>query len=605
MKKLITLLLLGMISNTYAQYYQRYYNLDFTTPLYRDEVFNSGIKTVFNYKGGLTKNYYSVGVGTSYNNPSLPDPQNKADRLRFANNKKDGSTVYSNYGYEFDDPLVHGFQAYNSHGNSIAEFNNGGGTGGFIAVGNVASNTITGAAVPGGSDVLYTHLDSTGAVAAAVRIDFSEGKDIAWCVRSSVFVPGTFIICGESAAINGANTNCIVARLDVTGAILWAFSYNFDPTPTPTISAYCRARQLCEDPKTGKIYVVGTLQDVATVTDIDGLAFALTSAGAILWSRSYNLASDDEFKADRFTDDGNIIVGGHSNFSPTGAPMTNMLLTKLKAADGTILFQTLLRATGATVATTYDSKCYDLVQGTALTGSASYYLVGPVHRTDGTFQLVYKTDGTGTGINNYQYNKMKIDSLFGVALETSGNKGVVVASSITDPVSGFSDSHILKIYSNGAACTNYCPKNPPVNISIQMEQPQREVFINQLAISKSLTSKRYNYATVLMCNEKSIACGAFENSVVAQAVKTNNPEKTVVYPNPVRSILNVDLRGLTNRRYNLVITDITGKIMMTAPTETGLSKIITQIDVSRLQTGIYILIIKGNTTMPPIRFVKE
>lgn len=606
MKKLITLLLLGIISNTYAQYYQRYYNLDFTTPQYRDEIFNSGIKTVLNFKT-QKKNYYSVGIGTSYNNTALPNPNNKSDRLRFVKNKKDGSTVINNYGYDFDDPLVAGFKQFHSHGNSIAEIDNGSGTGGFIAVGNVTSNSITGATAVGGSDVLYTRIDSNGVMVSAERIDFMEGKDIAWCVRRSRFIPGTFLICGESAAVSGSYTNCIVARLDATGGIIWSFLYNFDPTPTPTISAHCRARQLCEDPTTGNIYVVGTLQDILPVADVDGLAFGLTSAGGVIWAHTYNLASDDEFKADRFTSDGNIIVGGHSNFTATGAAMTNMLLTKLKAADGTIIFQTLLRATGATTAITYDSKCFDVIEGTPLTGTVapSYYLVGPVFRPDGTFQLMYKTNGGGLGVNNYQYNKMKIDSLFGIDLETTGSKGVLVASSILDPASGFSDAHFLKTYSNGATCKDYCPKNPPLNIAIQMQQPERNHFIQQQANKQPLDAKRINYASVLQCNQVTIPCGAVDKQIADQKLSPGIESKNILYPNPVKGLLYLDLSGVQKGKYSLVISDATGKAMLTKQIEIAVEKTIIQIDVSHLHAGMYLLQVKGNTEMAPLRFIKE
>src|SRR4030095_10570769 len=95
----------------------------------------------------------------------------------------------------------------------------------------------------------------------------------------------TWIICGESKQTS-TNTVCFVARVLVNGTIVWFNSYSFDPSGGTFTSSINIAKQLCEDPA-GYIYVVGTLQDVpAAATGVDGLAFKLSAAGAVVWVHS-------------------------------------------------------------------------------------------------------------------------------------------------------------------------------------------------------------------------------------------------------------------------------------------------------------------------------
>jgi hypothetical protein len=127
------------------------------------------------------------------------------------------------------------------------------------------------------------------------------------------------------------------------------------------LSAHCIAKQLCEDPVTGNIYVVGNITDIVPAPNTNGLAFALNSAGGFIGASNYDAGKIDQFEAVRFTIDGNLIVGGWSNFSPTGTSfLSNMLIVKLNLGGG-IIFQNLLRATDPAGTAKYDCKAYDVI----------------------------------------------------------------------------------------------------------------------------------------------------------------------------------------------------------------------------------------------------
>ncbi len=412
-----------------AQYFQRYFNFDLTTPKLRDEVFNSGLKSVANYDS-IPDSTFFCSVGTSFFNRTFGKAQ-FSNRLRFVKTSKEGNSVAFNNGYEFFDKNIGNTTTYHASGNSIAEIKNSKGNGGYIIVGAVADNLATNAKIRGGSDAMFARINSNGTLSKAVTIDFGNSADTAWCVKRSDFLPGTFIVCGHSIDSITKNVSCFVARFLPNTGFIWGGTYNFDATSANGVSAISFARSFCEDPKTGNIYVAGTHQDrFTTSNDINGLVFSLNSDGNLLWSNIYKLAPDDQFESIKFTNDNELVICGHSNFSPVGAKtMINMLLLKVKAINGGIIWQRLLRASGSNQSIQFNSKAYDLVERKS-GGITQYYVVGPVYTNTGISQLMYRVNGSGVGVNNYKYNTMKIDSLFGVDLDTaSKTPGVVIFSS--------------------------------------------------------------------------------------------------------------------------------------------------------------------------------
>jgi hypothetical protein len=198
MKNLFTVMLLLAVNMAQAQYFQQRFNLDYGTPKLRNERCNSGIVTRDNFAGGNPALHYFASIGTSYNNTTLPLPDNRADRMRFIQLNNVGTAVVSNLGYEFADSITKWFHSY---GNSIAEVKNTNNAGGYVTVGEVKNNSITGGrSIAGGSDALFTRLNSAGGVVTAVRYDVNGGSDRAWCIRKSVVLSAgqpTWIICGR------------------------------------------------------------------------------------------------------------------------------------------------------------------------------------------------------------------------------------------------------------------------------------------------------------------------------------------------------------------------------------------------------------------------
>lgn len=607
MKKLFTLACLFCITVVQAQYFQHRYNLNYTAPKLRNERLNSGIVTRANYINLNPAYFYHVGIGTSYRNPNLPAPDSICDRLRFVQLGTLGLTQFGNLGHQYAQTQG---KWYNAAGNSIAEVKDSRGTGGFVAVGAVTTNTLTGATnIPGKSDMLFTRLDSLGNVISARRIDFDSGKDMANCIRSSTVLfnnQPTWIVCGQSS-FNGY-TDCFVARVLVDGSIVWANRYNFDFGGGQFNSAFCIARQLCED-QNGNIYVVGTIQDNPSGgTGVDGLAFALNPAGFVIWANNYHAASDDEFQAVRFSVTGTVAIGGFTNYGAAGGATTHMLFTELNAANGNIISQNVLRAFNG--ATFYTSKCYDLVQ--AINNQNQYYLVGPVTTTTGVFQMMYRTTPAGIGINWYNYNRMVYNIGFGVDNTTNTTftpPGISYFSSIADSInSAFSDSHIMRTDFAGRTC-KICPLNPPSNLNISLEKFIRQYRYNPSGKPVKLIWASFKYDDRNICDDPVIICnagmanagsGISNHSSYIKTAETGTGIKVSAYPNPVKNIAVISLSN-TAGVSSIILTDINGKQLW--QTKTSQNKV--TIDMSAFAPGTYMVSVTNDEQRGMIKLVKE
>lgn len=602
MKRFGTMVFLFLVATVQAQYFQHHYNLDFSTPALRNERLNSGLITRSNYVANNPLNYYHVGVGTSYNNTALPAPDNRCHRLRFVQIGTNGLTQFGNFGHQYAQVAN---RWYNTIGNSIAEVKDNTGTGGFVAVGAVMNNNLTEANnIPGGSDMLFTRLDALGNVISARRIDFDQSRDMANCIRkSAILVNGqpTWIVCGQSER-NGF-TDCFVMRILVDGTIVWARRYNFDFGGGQFNSAFCISKQLCEDAN-GRIYVVGTIQDNPIgATGVDGLAFALTPNGAVLWANNYHAFTDDEFQAVRFTANGTLAVGGFTNFGAVFPSTSSMLYTELNIANGASIAQNILRTQiGATM---YTSKCYDLTEAPG----NQFYLAGALTTPNGIFEMMYRVNAAGFGMNWYAYNRMNYDIGFGIDnIDGVITPGISYFSSIKDYNSaGISDAHIMKTDINGNTC-NICPGYAPSNLQVFLQRFQRANRNRSTGLFVPLIWASFNYDDTSICNDPIIFCDKPLSTASKSANNSARLNEQVsakfsasFYPNPVTTIAKLSIFNPSGV-VKVILADIDGKTIWET---TSIHSNSIAIDASNLSPGMYLVIVKDEKETKTLKLVKQ
>ena len=582
-----------ILANAQSQFQSRY-NFNYAIPQLRNEQFNSGIKTWYNYAAGNPVNFYYAGIGTSYNNTALPAPDNIANRMRFTTTTSNGVTVV-NKGYEF---LIGNNASLHSAGNSVAELNNGAGNGGYIAVGAVSDNTITKATVAGGSDILISRIDVAGVVIIACRIDLGNSNDVAWSVkRSKVNAAGgapTWLICGQSTNVANNSTNCFVARVLSNGSIVWCKRYIFPAANGNAANSI--AKQLCEDAN-NNIYVVGTWQDAAA--NVDGLAFKLNPAGAMLWAKNYHVSADDKFEAVRLTNAGNSIIVGGKTFV---GGIFNMFLVQINTANGVQNFSNILRAQDA-MGNTYPSSCHDIVQ----TPAGEYFLAGYYIKNGNNIQMMYKASVMGAGINWYSYNKMLNKVGFGIDYVNGMAPGIAFFSSLKNPQNpGFSDAHIMKTELSGNTCPSFCNALPPSTVAINVQNAVRICNETKAGTRAGLTPTSYTYDQSIICTG---ACNQQER-IVAQPKLANTSISSgtasiTTFPNPVTNLLNVKLNAFPTGEYAVTLVTVDGKIILQKKIIFNAATANINLDMSSYSPGLYIITIKRENFMLQQKIVKQ
>lgn len=589
MKNSLTLVFLITLSIVQGQF-QEQFNLNYGIPLLRNERFNSGMQTKVNFSGGVPANYYLASVGTSYKNTALMPPNNVADRMRFTLLNAQGAVIV-NKGYQFS---VNGNSWLNSIGNSIAEINNGAGSGGFVTAGAVSDNGSQ-ATVLGGSDVLFTHLSAAGVVLSASKIDINGGKDYAWCIRRSQVVTAagnpTWILCGQSSAIN--SSDCFVARVDINGTIIWCRRYNFPlPNGNPT---YCVAKQLCEDVN-NDIYVVGTRQ-IPNGATTDGLVYKIGPAGALGWSKSYHVNQDLKFEAVRLLNGGNsIVIGGHI----TNGVMSNMLVLQI-LANGAIGFRNMLKAQDA-AGNVYPSQCFGLVQ---ITGG-NLFLAGFLIKNGVNIQMMYKVSPGGVGLNWYSYNKIWFKEGFDVDYINALVPGIALFSSINTLANPPSDSHIMQTNLSGQVCPDFCNAQLPVTVQIGIENTDHNCVPVNAGAREILNNLPVNYDRILICTGLCPAAAiqpSANDSQTQSSLETSGSLK--IFPDPVTGFAHIRFNSLPSGNYQLTVLNMKGELLLQKNSVFNNGSSVTSLDMSAFAPGMYLITVKKDKLIMQQRIVKQ
>ena len=600
--KLLLLILLMSVIASQAQYFSRDFNYSYTTPV--NERFNAGIRTSSNYAASLYTNYYYAGVGTATNTLGTTPPFN-GDRLRFVSVSRSGATVYANKGYEFRNYPGSSTKYYNNRGYSIAEYNNSLGTGGYVIAGSVVSNPATAATAPGGSDILFASVQNNGTIDTAIRVDINNGFDEADCIRPSSYIAGTFLACGFTN-ISSTQTDCWVARITNTGYVIWLYTYNFDMTPGATApTAYAFANSLCEQ-ITGAIYVVGTFQDDGS-TNKDALCFGLSPYGGVLWANTHDLSTNDNWLSVQNTSDGNIIIGGYTNFNGSGlAPVANYSwLTKYNPAlpSAPVLWsKEYLMPTGSPTIPYGENRCYEAVERLSVAGFREYYLFGPFASTPATFSLsVLKTNDAGipfpSGRQIYEPTQLLYVDGFGIDFATSASSkpGLCLFASHTNTSGGIS-SLLRKTYFNLASCTDICTAMLTQYVDLSLPTLQRNHQDQQTWNVYGLKWKTYGFSSSLLCSQTTLSCGSNARTAGTEEEELAQEGILNIFPNPVQDQTEMTINVYQEGTYKLSLFDISGNLLTSEEISLESGENTLTLALGEYASGVYLISVRSEET---------
>ncbi len=594
MVKQLTLSLVLVTSFAQAQYFHHWYNRSLVPANASNETFYDGIRTRNNYGAANPNNYYNIGYGATFLSPVGAIT---TDEARFVRTSKTGAAVAVNTGTSFADVNTAIF--HNTYGHAICEINNGLGTGGYLAVGNVSSNFATGSVVPGGSDGLFYKVNNAGNPTARFRFDSNGGADFFTDIIASTQFANTYYVCGYTH--RNTYDDAIVMSIQANGTVNWFKTYQFDPTWTAASgpTANCRAYGLAEDAATGNIFVVGYIQDFVPAPAVfnAGLFFKLSPAGIVLCAQAHNSPNVDHQYHDIIQkSNGDLAICGFTSSSSTpGSTFNHIWLTEMNTACGMI--NTFMYDHVAAAGLINESKGYSIKERQNTNGAFEYYIAGPdINNTagGGIFVSVNKISaGAGNApIAWYDYPAQQailLDDNYCVDYANAGNTspGLRIFSNTVSPVvtNPFNDCVMIKSYFNGANCTNLCPNNILIQSILPITIATLPDSVKTVYKRKALVANITNYTFGVVCSQAAIACGSnareFNNELIS-------PESDLeVFPNPAEDLITYSLYINQQGNYTISLIDITGRIVDVNDQFFLEGKQQSQLDLSGLAKGLY------------------
>ena len=599
MKKLLPVLFVMLCFQSQAQYYRYYNNFDLTvggTPL--NERFWDGIATKTNYQGGNPNYFYNVGWGDD----DIAVIANLADRVRFVKQKYNG-LVIQNYGIAYSDfgfPLTN---CYNQTGSSIAEVTNGTGTGGFMGVGNVYDNAITGSVVTGGHDQLITKINNSGVATLSYRVDLGGSADVLNCIRQSNFPNTSFVACGSSQSSNTTGlflSSIVVEKIAANTAVTWLRKITLGTASTPL---YAEGMSVVENPSTGLIYVVGT--ERSSSGGGLGILIILNSAGTIQSVNEYTASSSITFNSVVLSNSNDLMVVGQMG-APNAISTTDpeALLMKINAGTQVPIFSNIYSAlSGGTLS---PCQANDIVQRLNTSGNEEFYFVGQSANSAGFATTIWKVDAAGNPIAHQLYDPTAPQSnAFAIDQEpnTLTKGGLSVFASTLQPITGFTyDSYSLRTYFNLGTCTNTCVAVPPPFANVTIANSVLPYNFSSTYVRTKLSAFNSNYSTLAICNQSNIGCG---NNFRTEKDLFSSTNDLTVYPNPASDELTIEWNSNTEEQNFIQVYDMLGNLMLTNQTMTNIGLNQQFIELENLPSGNYLIMVSaGNTNLKKV-FVKN
>lgn len=630
MKKLFILFGLIFINIGHAQYFQNIFNTGGQELIGVNQLYD-GQHTILNYGtgGGLT-DYHQVGIGVvreSTNPAIISNPVYPVlSSVKFFRSAADG-TVNQNFHFNFTSPNHPGL-IWDAEGLSIAEISNTTGNGGYIfcgrAFGHLDLSMLPANQKTQYENFLYGTIDATGVIVSAFMADLG-GREIATCIkRSAMNLPGLltsnrFIMCGYNltspSPLSPSNipdkSNLWVARLSVlpngVPQIGWTYMYNY--TNDIATESSCKAYS-CVDYANGNLCIVGKYEQFTTngTLDANGLLASIDANGVPLLQTSFNIAKDESFRS-IIRDDDDLVICGFSQYGPSSSNPNIFTFwgVKLTPAFG-VIWNNLYLSRAPLMGPIEHAKAFDLVKTVTDEGNKIYFFSG-YFGIDLQLNEIYKIkpDGTPviywinelTNVNNGSTYERFINGIDAIPTSKS-SPGVVLFSNtfqINQGPSFYKGFH-SRVYYNSCRCrpvsSTTCLNNPGERITIA--QPPQELTVSyapssQAVFNMPLIANITNDFVQQPCSNLIILDGQNRSEIIPNS--QNMDIRLSITPNPVlQSNLNVLIDGSApDQSTDITINSIDGRKLIHTSVIGSKEE---QIDVSKLETGMYILIATQN-----------
>jgi Secretion system C-terminal sorting domain len=376
---------------------------------------------------------------------------------------------------------------------------------------------------------------------------------------------GGFIVCGQTPAFGAGGFDAYLIKINEQGEITW----------TKTYGGSGQELGISVQQTSDEGYILCGLMDTFGAGADDFYLVKTDAQGNVAWTKAYGESGTESIATVKQTSDGGYIIGGttENTLGPLGP---NMCLIKTNSTGDT-LWSKLYGGN-------FIDECYDVIQ----TSDGGYAMCGKSFSfsTAGDYDVyVVKVNGEGATQWSKTYGESGGGAAndIGYSIEQTTDGGYIIAGE-TVLGEGIKNAYLIKTDANGLSG---CNEGEAATITTNFF-PQVTTPTTQVSSGGSMTQP----ATM-------VNSGTIQNNLCATSVyDLESKEEIYLFPNPCQQYASIMLpngcKTTSIKIYNLI-----GKLVYSSTFQ------YTQLDLTQLQSGVYVCEIQTINYSSSIKLVKQ
>jgi len=426
--------------------------------------------------------------------------------------------------------------------------------GGYIVAGSTSS---FGA---GSSDVYLIKTDANGN-SLWTKTYGGIGNEGGYSIKQTS--DGGYIVAGWTDSFGAGNMDFYLIKTNANGDALWSKTYG----------GIGNDEGLSIDTTSGGGYIIAGWTDSFGAGSADVYLIRTDGGGNISWSRTFGGTGWDGASSIQQTSDGGYIVGGSTN--SYGAGSVDVYLIKLDAFANTLWTKT------------FGGTGVDYVTALQQTSDGGYILAGTTNSFGTVYQDIYiiKTNVNGDTLWSKTYWGTANDES-GYSVQQTSDGGYIIGGHTSSFGAGGDDFYLIKTDASGNSGCNQ--GNPSTIIGLPISQ------VTSPATTTSFPGTLVTSPTTL------IGSGGIATTLCTTVGVAQSSDKSTnisIYPNPATDNITIE----SPQQAVIEISNIQGQLIKTYTS----SENKTNVNVSLLPSGVYVVKVKTEKGIAVMKFIKE
>ena len=402
------------------------------------------------------------------------------------------------------------------------------------------------------------------------------------------FDPGPFV-----HILTGSTINCFILKLNANGDYVWAVS-NGTEGRSVTLDAMGNVYTTGEfsggdfDPGTGVYTLFSQGSEDVFVQKLD-------SSGNFIWAEGFGSIAHDIPGLIRLDHSNNIIISGVIGVGGQGGPGDfdpGLGIKTLGGLDAGFIEKLCITPPPINITVLNDTICV---------GDTAYLSVDAIQGAT----YVWGKDGNPIANSNHDSLKVTqsgsyIVGIYGVGCPYGSDTVHVYVSPVHHPTIGIYAPTSVQIGQQATVSANLTGVNAPYLIHWYINGQVFTTNSSSLSYTKTLGIDTIHASLVVQapCYDTTVSGYWYIHSTNG-IESINHPNQLLIFPNPATNTLYIQ----SQQEGNLMLTDITGRVILQASTPLNYQK---AIDISMLAKGVYLLRFSSNDgAVETVKVVKE